>query len=42
MKAEASFILSLFCTGMGGNSFDFENKENINLFLSSCLIDLGS
>lgn len=42
MQAEARFVLSLSGTGMGGNSFDFGNKKDINLCLSSCLVDLGS
>lgn len=42
VQAEAHFVFSLFATGMGGNSFDFGNKKDINLYLSSCLVDPGS
>lgn len=42
MQAKAHFVLSLFDTGMGGNSFNFGNKKDIYLCLSSCLVDPGS
>lgn len=42
MQAKASFVLSLFDTGTGGNSFDSGNKKDIDLCLSSCLVDPGS
>lgn len=42
MQAKASFVLSLFDTGTGGKSFDSGNKKDIDLCLSSCLVDPGS